>query len=765
MKTIFPLLFFLSLLFSIEKYKEVRIYDDTNEVISKLKNAGLDIDHIYKQDGLWIEFVISENRLELLNATHLHYEIMHEDIEEHYRSRLDNNFESRDFDLGSMGGYYTFTEIEAQLDKFYINFPELVSSKVSIGETLEGRNIWMIKISDNPNIDENEPEMLYTGLHHSREPMSYMNLFYFMDWLTDNYGTDPEATALVNSRELYFIPAINPDGLVYNQQIAPNGGGMQRKNMRETCLSSVDGVDLNRNYSYMWGLDDSGSSPDGCNETYRGLLPFSEPETQAVKNFVDSHDFQIALNYHSYSNLLIYPLGYTYDNPVPQDDLDIFIEYGEQMVQYNGYALGTGPDLLYPVNGEACDWMYGVHGIFAYTPEVGNSTDGFWPSTSRIIPLAEENLHPNKFVAWAVGARYEVDFSIQEGPYSQGNTYDTNLSIFNSGLGDSNGSLTVSIESTNNYLYFETVSVEVGNLGSRSGINLGDILSFSISEQAPSGINTDLILKVVDQDGYEYTSSIEVIIGIPTVLSQYNFEESLDWTIGDIDDDASAGIWELAIPTATSYNSNQAQPGLDHSEDGEKCFITGAATSSGSVGYDDVDGGKTTLLSPVFDFTDETEVLVSYWRWYTNNVGDNPGTDRWKVDVSSDNGGNWITLENTTQSENSWVKKTFLLSNYIINFTDQVQFRFIAEDTNNIGDTGTGGSIVEAAIDDFIISSFNASDNLQGDLNNDNQLDVLDVITMVNLVLADDCFNLADMNLDGNCNILDVIILVNLILD
>jgi len=765
MKYIFSFFILFAVVFSVEKYKEIRIYDDAKEVVYKLKNAGLDIDHIYIEPDLWIEFVIAENKITLLDETQLHYEIMHEDIEQYYESRLDNHFESRDFEFGSMGGYYTFNEIEDQLDNLYANFPELITQKVSIGETLEGRNIWMVKISDNPNIDENEPEMLYTGLHHAREPMSYMNLFYFMDWLTDNYGTDPEATALVNNRELYFIPAVNPDGLVYNQQIAPNGGGMQRKNMRETCFSSVDGVDLNRNYSYMWGLDDTGSSSDGCNETYRGLLPFSEPETQAVRDFVDSHNFQIALNYHSYSNLLIYPFGYTYDNPVPQDDLDIFIEYGEQMVQFNGYALGAGPDLLYPVNGEACDWMYGVHGIFAYTPEVGNSSDGFWPSTARIIPLAEENLYPNKFVAWSVGAKYEVDFSIQDGPFNPGDTYLTDLSIFNSGLGDSNGMLTVSIDSPDDWLFFETESVEVGTLDSRREINLGDILSFSISQTAPSGTSTEIILKVVDDDGYEHIANVEIIIGTPIVLAQYDFEENSDWIVGDSDDNASAGIWELAIPVATSYNGEQAQPGIDHSENGEKCFITGAATSPGSVGYDDVDGGKTTLLSPVFDFSDETEILVSYWRWYTNNVGDNPGTDRWKVEVTSDSGESWEILEETSQSQNSWVQKTFLLSNYNIDFTDKVQFRFIAEDINNIGDTGSGGSIVEAAIDDFIVSSFNINESIQGDLNNDGQLDVLDVVSMVNLVLANNFSNLADMNLDNDCNVLDVVILVNLILE
>ena len=135
-----------------------------------------------------------------------------------------------------------------------------------------------------------------------------MNLFYFMHWLGENYESDLLASHLVNNRELWFIPAINPDGLVYNQSIAPNGGGMQRKNARQTCSGTPDGVDLNRNYSYMWGYDNEGSSNDGCDETYRGTAPFSEPETQAVRDFVESHDFPIAFNYHSYSNLLIYKL-------------------------------------------------------------------------------------------------------------------------------------------------------------------------------------------------------------------------------------------------------------------------------------------------------------------------------------------------------------------------------------------------------------------------------------------------------------------------
>ena len=121
-----------------------------------------------------------------------------------------------------------------------------------------------------------------------------------------------------------------------------------------------------------------------------------------------SYNFKINFNYHSYSDLLIYPFGYEYENQAPQEDIDILIEYGQDMVQFNNYELGTGPDLLYTVNGEACDWMYGVHDIYAYTPEIGQNSDGFWPATNRIFSLAEENLYPNQIVALNVVKVYLV---------------------------------------------------------------------------------------------------------------------------------------------------------------------------------------------------------------------------------------------------------------------------------------------------------------------------------------------------------------------
>ena len=154
--------------------------------------------------------------------------------------------------------------------------------------------------------------------------------------------------------------------------------------------------------------------------------------------------------------------------------------------------------------------------------------------------------------------------------------------------------------------------------------------------------------------------------------------------------------------------------------------------------------------------------MLTYWRWYTNNYGNNPGNDIWNVQVSSNGGLDWINLEYTAVSLNEWHEKTFVLSNFI-DLTNQVQFRFIASDLFNTGDNGSGGSLVEAAIDDFKLEII-GYESLLGDLNFDSNLDILDIVILVNLVLTDDYLNSADFNSDQILNILDVVSLVNVVL-
>jgi len=767
MKKIIFLLVMISNIFTYEIYKEIKINNIDNELVSILNGLKVDLDHVHISSDNTMQFAVSESDLKKINLTNISYEIIHEDLEAFYVSRLTNDIESRDFEYGSMGGYYTWNEIVENLDELFEDYPNLVAEKISIGQTLEGRDIWALKMSDNPNIDEDEAEVLYTGLHHAREPMSYMNLFYYMNWLVENYGTNQLASDILNNRELWFIPAFNPDGLVYNQQIAPNGGGMQRKNMRETCNGTADGIDLNRNYSFMWGLDDTGSSPNGCDETYRGTGPFSEPETTAMATFVGEHNFPIALNYHSYSNLLIYPFGYTYDNPMNEDDLNTFIEIGEELVSINGYELGAGPDLLYPVNGEACDWMYGVHGIFAYTPEVGSSQDGFWPSTNRIIPLCEENLYANQYLALVAGSSYSLNTSVDQENFIQGQTYPLNISVSNSGLSDSAGDVHIDITSSDN-LNFELSEIILEELESGEDLDLGAITYFEVASSTPEGSIEQITINVYDDYNVVSSNSIFILIGQPEVLINDEFEQQNLWIVGANNDDATAGIWERAIPNPTYDDNGQIiQPDFDHTDNGQFCFVTGNEVSNNDTefGYGDVDGGKTTLLSPIYDLSEYSTAAISYWRWYVNSAagGANPGNDVWRVDASNNGGSTWYSLEETNNNSNYWTRHQFIFNEDTLPLSNQMQFRFIAEDISYDGDSGSGGSIIEAALDDFKILVFN--DTILGDANYDGQLNVLDVVIIVNMILGtQDSDLISDINQDGGINIQDIVLLINLIL-
>jgi hypothetical protein len=396
-----------------QKYFRVQIFTGDSG-LHVLADAGIGFDHGEYSKNHWFISDFSEDELDIIRRNGYPYKILIDDVATYYAER--NNIPEtefpvqlpggctayatpKNFTFGSMGGFYTYKEMLAALDSMRIKFPKLISARkpVSVKTTAEGRPLYYVKISDHPNTDENEPKILYTALHHAREPESLSQLIFFMWYLLENYQTDPFVKSLVDSTEMYFIPCVNPDGYIYNQTTNPNGGGLWRKNRRNNGDGSF-GVDLNRNYGYMWGYDNSGSSPNGYDDTYRGPSPFSEPETQMVRDFGVAHSFFFALNHHTYANALIYPYGYRANKLTP--DSTKFKQYATRLAQCNGFTTGTVNQTLgYTANGTSDDWLYGNQSvkskIFALTPESGSSFDGFWPRKSRIIPLAQVNLDMN----------------------------------------------------------------------------------------------------------------------------------------------------------------------------------------------------------------------------------------------------------------------------------------------------------------------------------------------------------------------------------
>ena len=393
------------------KISKVRIYYEGNNNLISLNNTGVLIDSYIIRDN-YLETYLNSNQLNILNKSNYKYEILINDMTKYFleqnskyfqKNMLNKKNNNSSFNYGSMGGYYTYTEMVSQLDTMFHLFSNIITKKYSIGKSIEGHDIWAVKISDNPNIEENEPQVLYNSLIHAREPMGMMSLVYFMYYLLENYNSNNEVTYLVNNRELYFVLVLNPDGYVFNEQMSPNGGGFWRKNRRNNSEYEY-GVDLNRNFGFQWGYDNIGSSPDSSSEIYRGKNPFSEPETQAMRDFCIEHNFLITINNHAYGNYVIPPWGY---EDIATQDSSVFENLIKIANTQNNYVKGRP----YTTNGDALDWMYGEqqikNKIFALTPEIGHS---FWPTLNEIIPIAKDNLYSNLVYAWGPGIIEDLPF-------------------------------------------------------------------------------------------------------------------------------------------------------------------------------------------------------------------------------------------------------------------------------------------------------------------------------------------------------------------
>jgi len=406
---------------NVEKYSKIKITIQDKSDLKELQQAGLSLEGMRLEEN-YVELILNEREIMKLDVLGYSYQILIEDMTKYYQERnkrseaemrelerkIDKKSQSSGFGFGSMGGFYTFDEVVAELDSMRMLYPNLITAKDSIGSTIEGRTIWAVKISDNPEIDENEPQLFYNSLVHAREPEGMMALIYFMYYLLENYSSDPEVNYLVDNREFYFVPVINPDGYGYNQQTNHNGGGMWRKNRRNTGVG-LYGIDVCRNYDYMWAFNDIGSTPFNSfnDETYRGTAPFSEPETQVIRDFCLAHNFIIAHNFHSYGNSVISPWGYNLEQTSDSVVFNKIVELGTSLNNYDNFWYTKNMLYFYERNGDHLDWQYGEQitklKILALLTEVGNDNDGFWPVPERIFPLAEENVYLNKVLAWGPG--------------------------------------------------------------------------------------------------------------------------------------------------------------------------------------------------------------------------------------------------------------------------------------------------------------------------------------------------------------------------
>jgi carboxypeptidase T len=290
------------------------------------------------------------------------------------------------------GAYHSYKELEAELLALQQKYPGL-AKVFDIGDSLEKRNIYALKISANVAFDEDEAEVLFLGCHHAREWISVEVPFLFGRYLLENYASDPEAKRLVDRSEVWIVPLVNPDGLEYTIHVYR----YWRKNRRDN-KDGTYGVDINRNYGFKWGASNNGSSPDPASEVYRGLQAFSEPETRAIRDFFLKKNFRGMISYHSFSQSIMYPWGYTVQAPDQEPLLrDIAASMAALIEQVNGrsYSFGPAGQTLYLTNGDMVDWTFGTSAIPSYTvelPPIDEMHGGFFNSEADIQSIFQENL-------------------------------------------------------------------------------------------------------------------------------------------------------------------------------------------------------------------------------------------------------------------------------------------------------------------------------------------------------------------------------------
>jgi hypothetical protein len=666
------------------------------------QQAGVALDCQSRLPNDVAEITVTDRQLAEMRRLGAQVQVLLLDLEDWYARRLAATRpppkpSGIDWSGGGMGGYFTLAEMEALLDQLASAYPSICTPKFSLGTSIEGRDLWAVKVSDNPTVDESEPEVRVDALHHAREPISMHATLYFLDWLLENYGTDPLATHLVNDREIWFIPAVNPDGYEYNRSIAPNGGGMWRKNRRDNGAGSF-GVDLNRNYAFEWGYDNSGSSGNPDDETYRGSAPSSEPEVAAMEAFIAGRTFRTAISAHTYADLWLFPWGYTCADPPNRSQFDGIAQW---YTVDNHYGEGPICQALYSANGDTVDYDFGTFGTWSGTVEIGNDSDGFWPAATRILPLLNENLRPFQRIALYAAAGLEgSDWSWKESQgdgdpwHEPGEVQDLALVVADVGTLATNGTatLTVSTDSTdveilNGFHDFGTIAA-FGQADNR-----GAPLQIRIAQNATPGRHVHVKADLA-YDGWVDSHVTDLVMGQPVALDLDDLEVNLGWITDLPGDTATTGKWEISTPQQTTSGGAIAQPAGDHSPGGALCAVTDGRAGASAGSYD-VDNGVTTLISPQFDLEDASSPLVSYWRWFTDMT---TVDDVFEVDVSNDDGTTWSAVEQVIANDNTWRQVTFDPSLYV-GLSDRMRLRVtIGDDPNN--------SLCEGLLDDLAFEAF-----------------------------------------------------------
>lgn len=287
--------------------------------------------------------------------------------------------------------FHNYQELTDAMQTLASENPDIVQLS-SLGKSLEGRDMHLVTISSAQD-QLSKAGVVIMGGHHAREHLSIEMPIKLARKLVSEYRAGNERVKnYVDNRAIYIIPIVNPDGAEFD--IATGKYRMWRKNRRQNSNGTF-GVDLNRNYDYQWGT--VGISHNPSNDTYCGTSAFSEPETQNIKKFVDERpNITTILSIHTFSKLILYPWGHTYDKISDNKDFEVHETMAKKMAEWNGYTPQQGSD-LYLVSGDTGDWAYGTKKLVTFTFELDPGSmfeGGFYPGQKMIEPVFQKNWEP-----------------------------------------------------------------------------------------------------------------------------------------------------------------------------------------------------------------------------------------------------------------------------------------------------------------------------------------------------------------------------------
>jgi carboxypeptidase T len=499
-------------------------------------------------------------------------------------------------------GYHSYAEVTSETAAIVAAYPSLVTRQ-SIGKTYENRDIWALKVSDNVSTDEAEPEVLFTANQHAREHLTVEMAMYLLNELTSKYATDSRIKNVVDTREIWIIPSVNPDGAEFD--VSTGSYALWRKNRQPNSGSTAIGTDLNRNWAFQWGCC-GGSSATPSSETFRGASAFSAPETQRVRDFVQSRviggvqQIKTGIDFHTYAELVLWPYGYTTADTTTTMTADVrntFATLGQNMAGTNGYTPEQASD-LYIADGAIDDWLWGAQGVFAYTFEMYPTTSnpGFYPPDESIV--------------------------------------------------------------------------------------------------AQTTRNREAVLRLLEISDcpYKAIGKETQYCGIPSsTLFSDDFETNKGWTVSAADT-ATLGRWERGDPAATTSGGAKQ---LGTTVSGVNDLVTGRLAGAAAGDYD-VDGGLTTITSPLIALTGGTSYKLTF-SYYLAHATNSSTADYLRVKVAGATTSTVFQELGSTSNDNGvWATTTVTIPS---TFNGQ-SVRIVVE----AADLSTA-SLVEAAIDNVVVKA------------------------------------------------------------